>query len=66
MTALELDEEAALAEPPEADPGFGACAPDVGEKRVVCEEGVFHNSSRTSFVPATRFTSFCFAAQRAV
>ena len=51
ITALVADQEAALTEPP--DVGAGGARLD-------------HSSSRTIRTPATRFSSFRFAAQRAV
>ena len=68
VVALELDEETALAEPPEAESGFDACRLDVGEERVVGEERLLHSPSspRTMRTPSTRLCSFAFAAQRAV
>ena len=39
---------------------------DVGEERVVGEHRLDHSSSLTARTPATRFASFCRAAQRAV
>jgi hypothetical protein len=42
VVALELHEEAALAEPPEAKPGSNACGLDVCEERIVGQEWLLH------------------------
>ncbi len=51
VPALVTDQEAALPEPPDVGAAGGR---------------LDHSSSRTIRTPATRFASFCFAAQRAV
>ena len=68
VAAVVLDEETALAEPPDVHAGQVPRRLDVGEEGVVREERLDQRaySSRTIRTPATRFASFARAAQRAV
>src|SRR5688572_24329092 len=68
------DQEATLPQPPKVEqvrPRRGGL--HVGEERVIFEERLLHarqaqipSSFRTTLTPSTMFTSFCFAAHRAV